>query len=244
MPATTPFTRRAALGLASAWPLSACAFSLGDLVTLKGSGQVVQMQPELAPFSALEVSDAMVVELQQGQPPGVLIEGDDNLLPALDLRVQDGVLSVRQQRSFKPTRLRIVVTIWQLESIRVAGSGVVRGGGALVAKRLDLRGGGSGVVNLGALTAERVDIKAGGSTVIKLAGQANAVDIAVGGSGVVEVSGLQARRVSVDGGGSGTAKVWAVDTLNGSVGGSSVLRYRGEPQLNLSKSGAGRFGNL
>lgn len=233
-------TRRSALGLvAAAWTLAGHAFGIGDLIPAKGSGRVVTQTPELPAFTGVEVSDALAVEIEQGQPPQVRLEGDDNLLALLDLQVHGAVLRLRQQRPFRPTRLRIVITVWQFDSIVVTGSAAVRAG-TLVAKELQLRGGGSGVVSLAALTAERVVLNAGGSSVIKLAGQANELQAALGGSAVVEASALQVRRVQVHAGGSAVAKVWARDTLDGGVSGSAGLRYKGEPQLTVSKTGAGR----
>jgi len=237
-------TRRAALGLAAAaWPLAGQAFSLGGLIPVKGSGRVLTQTPELPPFTGLEVGDALAVEIEQGQPPRLQLEGDDNLLALLDMEVRGGVLGLRQQRPFKATRLRIVVTVWQFDSIAVNGSAAVRAG-TLVAKELQLRGGGSGVMSLGALTAERVDLQGGGSTAIKLAGRANELHVSVGGSAAIAASALQVRRVKVSAGGSAVVKVWAADTLAGGVGGSAMLRYKGEPQLSVSKSGAGRVSRL
>lgn len=238
-------TRRHCLALAagSALPLHARAFELQQFLPATGSGRVVTQEPPVGSFSGVAVADAMVVDIEQAQPPGLFLEGDDNLLPLLDLRVEDGVLRVRQRRPLKPTRLRIVARVWQLESLAVSGSAVLRAE-TLVAKTLQLRGGDSGVLKLQALTAERVELQAGGSTVLRLAGRANELSLSAGGSAVAECAALQVRRVEARLGGSAAAKVWATDQLNASVGGAAVLRYRGDPQLALDSSGNGRIRKL
>lgn len=242
MPSTT---RRHCLALAAgaALPLHARAIDLQQFMPATGSGRIVTQEPPVGSFSGVAVADALVVDIEQAQPPGLFLEGDDNLLPLLDLQVQDGVLRVRQRRPLKPTRLRIVARVWQLDSLAVSGSAVLRGG-TLVAKTLQLQGSGSGVVKIEALMAERVVVQAGGSTVLRLAGRANELALSAGGSAVADCAGLQVRRVEASVGGSAAAKVWAADSLSGSVGGSAVLRYRGDPQLSLDSSGSGRIRKL
>jgi hypothetical protein len=238
-------TRRQCLALAAGAALlpQARAFDLQQFLPATGSGRVVTQEPPVGPFSGVSVTDALVVDIEQAQPPGLFLEGDDNLLPLLDLRVQDGVLRVRQRRPLRPTRLRIVARVWQLDSLEVDGSAVLRAD-TLVAKTLQLQGGGSGVVKIAALTAERVVVQAGGSTVLRLAGRANELALEAGGSAVVACEALQVRRVEASVGGSAAAKVWAADRLSGSVGGAAVLRYRGDPQLSLDSSGSGRIHKL
>ncbi|WP_425260132.1 GIN domain-containing protein [Rubrivivax sp. RP6-9] len=242
MPSTT---RRHCLALAAgaALPLQARAIDLQRFLPVTGSGRIVTQEPPVGSFGGVSVADALVVDIEQAQPPGLFLEGDDNLLPLLDLQVQDGVLRVRQRRPLKPTRLRIVARVWQLDSLAVSGSAVLRGDG-LVAKTLQLRGGGSGVVKLQALTAERVVVQAGGSTVLRLAGRANELALDAGGSALVDGAALQVRRVEARLGGAAAAKVWAADRLSGNVAGSAVLRYRGDPQLALDSSGSGRIRKL
>lgn len=236
--------RRAALLLAAAsWPLASCAFDFGSLLPVKGSGRVVNTELDVAEFDAIDVAGSVVLELVQGQPSHVSIETDDNLAPMIEVQVKNGTLTVHQRANLSPTRLRIVVKVWKLESLAVSGSGRVDAG-LLVAKNLRLRLGGSGLVRLDALTAETLDVQAGGSGLARVAGQANSLGASLGGSAQLDARALQVRRAAVTVGGSGQASVWASEALSGSVGGSGQLRYRGDPQLNMSRSGSGQVVRL
>ena len=232
-------SRRVALALAAAWPLAASAFDVHRLFGVKGSGRIARQPIDVGEFDGIELAGDVVCELSQNQPPRVMLEVDDNLLPLIEVTVKDRSLRLRKRESMSPTRLRLVVDVWRLERIVLSGSSTLRSD-KLVAKSLSLRVSGSGALRLPVLTAETLLLQAGGSGVIDVGGQANELSASLGGSGVLDASKLQVRRVSVALGGSAVATVWATDDLSGKTGGSSVLRYRGEPRVSVGSGGSSR----
>jgi len=235
--------RRSVLLAAAAWPLGAAAFDIGTLTTLRGSGHVTRTERALAAFHAIELSGAVRLVLEQGQPATLSVETDDNLQSHVKVEQHDGTLRLQWQGNLSPTRMHIVARVWNLQALDVSG-GALLTAPLLVAKSLQIKAGGGAVMRLESLTAEDVDVQAGGGAVVKLAGQANALNVAAGGAGLVDAQGLQVRRAAVSVGGSGVAKVWAVDALSGSVSGAGALRYRGDPKLSVVRSGVGQLARL
>ena len=236
--------RRAALVLAAAgWPLGSRAFDLGALLPARGSGHVTRIEYTVGAFSAITVGGSVKLVLEQGQPSLVSVETDDNLQSHIDVQVAGGTLSVQRHGNISPTRLSIVVKVWNLQALNVAGSALVSAP-VLVAQHLQLKLSGAGVVHLDALTTETLDVEMGGSAVVKVSGQANELNLSAGGAAQLDAYALRARRATVSVGGSAAAQVWASETLSGSVGGAGSLRYRGEPQLSVARGGAGRVSVL
>jgi hypothetical protein len=108
----------------------------------------------------------------------------------------------------------------------------------LACKQLTLRQSGSSVVAFEGLMAETLNVRLGGNAHLKLAGQANELELSMGGSSHADLAALTVRRVGVALGGSSQASVSAASTLSGSIGGSARLRYRGEPQVSVSRGGS------
>lgn len=187
----------------------------------------------LEAFSALEVSGSVSVELVQRQPAQAWADGSDAALSRLSLRVESGVLRLRNL----PSQLRMVLQVWALERIEVSGSAVVSAD-ELVAKRLALSVGGSAQVRFDRLTTEALAVKAGGSGGVRVAGRANEIDAAMGGSAGLEAREFRVRRAAVKLGGSSFASLWADDRLDGAIGGSSNLRYRGTPRVQVARGGS------
>jgi hypothetical protein len=239
-----PSRRRAALVLAAAgWPLAACAFDLGGLLPVKGSGRVTRTEIDIPEFDSVEASGSLVMELEQGQPPHASLETDDNLATRFDVRVERGTLRVQHRGAVSPTRLRLVVKVWKLQKIAVSGGASVSAA-ELVTKHLALQASGSGVLRLPRLTAETLDLQGGGSSAVTLGGRANALALSIGGSALLDARMLQVRRVSASVGGSGEASVWATDALSGAIGGSGTLKYRGDPEVSASRGGSASLTHL
>jgi hypothetical protein len=235
-PAVT-ISRRAALLWAAAWPLAAQAFDFKGLFSTQGSGRQVHRELELESFDTIRLGGDIALELVQGQPPRVLIDTDDDVLPQIEVVAGDGVLTVRRTGRLAPTRQRIVVQVWSLQRIELAGSATVSAA-ELVSKRLALDLSGAASVRIGRLTAESLIVQAGGSVLVSVGGRANELRATLGGSSALQAADFQVRRVGVTLGGSAAARVWAEDTLDGAVGGSSTLRYRGEPKVGVVRGGS------
>lgn len=221
---------------------AAQATNIAVLGGVRGSGTVVSQQRPVAPFSSLRLGGSVVVELRHGERPMVQVEVDDNLQPLVVLEWRDTVFRVSEQKRLKPTRQRIVVVTPTLDSVELGGSAVLRAE-AWSASRLTVKGGGSSVVKLQGVQLGSVFAELGGSSmlVLEAAPAATLATLAavLGGSSGLRAGALPAREVTLQVGGSAQATVWALDRLKAAASGAGGVRYRGTPQTELSRSGAG-----
>lgn len=182
-------------------------------------------------------TDARVV-IRQGERNGVVVEAEGNVLPLIDTHVEDGTLVVEDNRHFKSSSAKVVITARRLTHIGAGGSTTVVVAEGLQVPELSLSLGGSSALSLSAVSGTRLTAALGGSSALKMAGAADELSLSLGGSAVVQAEALEARAVSVFGGGSAQALVWARESLRVVAGGSVGVRYYGAIDPELTTAGS------
>lgn len=176
----------------------------------EGSGVLRRETREVGAFTAVRLDDALDLEITVGGETQVVVEADDNLLPLIDSRVDDGVLVLASHGSYQ-TRHRAVVRVRtpHLRDVALNGSGDV-----------DIRGLEAGELRLGIR----------GSGDIRATGRIEKLEALIEGSGDLRLGALRAEEARVRIDGSGDAEVNASRALDALVNGSGDIRYRGEPR--------------
>lgn len=229
----------AALGLPLTLPARAALWD----ERVEGSRRLIRQDRPLGSFHALALGLPAEVELRQGDSEGITLETDDNILPLVETRIEQGALQVRRLRrglELAPSALRVVLRFRELDDLAIGGAGSVTGTG-LKARRLHLAIGGSGRMVLNQLRAEEVEAAIGGSGNLRLSGGARRIGVSIGGSGDVLAEGLQAERGEVSIGGSGNVQVFVTERLEVAIAGSGRVRYWGDPQVESAVVGSGRL---
>jgi hypothetical protein len=229
--------------VAAALPSSALAFDWHMHPAVAGSGQVIHEERTVdGDFRALSLDTSAAVELRQGRPAAIEIEADDNVAKLIKVRLRDHTLLVSDERRYRATRAKVVITMPRVEQIATAGATALSAQG-LVAPRLRIAAAGSSAISLAALTAEVVEVDAAGSAALKMAGIANDLHAELGGSAALQAREFETWRVVIAAGGSAVATVWAKEGLHVQAGGSAALRYRGAPQVTSALGGSATLGS-
>ncbi len=247
--------------LVFAFALSACGIALPEMVT--GSGKMAAQTFDARDFDQIRVSTSGVVYIEQGDAFRVTVDADGNILPLLNVEVQQGVLMLGTKKPatlFQRETLIYRVTLPALSALDVSGSADVRvedfaaeslnvnvsGSGDvmfvnLAAPLLSTRVSGSGNVIVENLTAESVICELSGSGEVRLGGAADSLAVRISGSGDALAEGLKTSNAQVSVNGTGDALVWAVDSLDVVISGSGMVQYAGSPALTQTMSGSGEL---
>ena len=188
---------------------------------VRGSGVVRTESRDVSGFTEVWLGGSGDVIVEQSGDESLTVEAEDNLLPLLETRVEDGRLTLGTKRdvSISPTRpIRFHVTVKELTGFGVAGSGDVRVSG---------------------VETRRLSGEIAGSGSAKLSGTADDVRLSISGSGSYDAAALTARTATVAISGSGSATVNAAERLEANVSGSGSVRYLGSPSVNSHVSGSG-----
>ena len=78
------------------WNTPQWGFGMGTMYEggAPGSGKIISQTREVSGFQTISLDYPADVTVQQGAAESVKLEGDDNLLPQLSIRVTDGILRI------------------------------------------------------------------------------------------------------------------------------------------------------
>lgn len=227
-----------------------------------GSKNYITKNIEVKSFKHIKVvgSPDVIYTQSNGKEPKIEVYGSDNIVPLLEINVENTTLVVSFKKNTSitnPGKLEIRVSAPAVESMSVSGSGdiiipngistsglslKVSGSGDITGKNitcgnLDLSVTGSGDIELSNAKVQNVNAKVQGSGDIELSGTAMNANYQVTGSGDITAHKLKADHVQAGVSGSGDITCHAVETLKGKVSGSGDVGYKGDPDISFSKRG-------
>ena len=230
--------------IAAVLALSGCGLFRGDGV-IRGSGQMASEAREATGFSAVALQGSGEVLLTQGAAESLTIEAEDNILPLVTSRVQDGTLllgfsQADWRQAIQPTQpIRYILTVRDLASIELSGSGQVDASSLEIAD-LALLLTGAGEITIADLRAESLTIRLDGTGSLSVGGAVRQQSVRVTGSGNVEGGDLESQAAEVDISGTGDVTVWARERLSVQISGAGSVSYFGLPTVERRDiSGAG-----
>lgn len=216
----------------------ALALDLGFLKpAVAGSGPVVSEVRKMESFNALRASTSARVFVRQGDRDAVEVRGEANVVPLIEVRLENGSLVVEDARRYTSSTAEVMVTARRLGAIATSGSTAVVAEG-LKARALSLALGGSSTVTLRGAAVDSLQAALGGSSVLKASGTASALTLDLGGSSSVNAEQLQAKSGAINGGGSSQARVWVSDALTIALGGSASVGHFGTQRPTQATSGS------
>lgn len=206
--------------------LSAMACSISTIAVnpggqIQGSGNVVSENRSVSGFTSIALQGSANIYVTIGDTESVVVKTDDNILPLIETRVQNGqlIISTKDNTSYTTSAdpVRVDVAMKSLDDINLRGSGMI---------------------NVPELKGEAVNVNLPGSGNINVAGEVTHANINLGGSGIVSCSGLKAKTATVNLSGSGNVTIYASDSLDATLSGSGTIQYSGNP-TNVSKNVTG-----
>ena len=246
--------------LAIAFATLACSTTIPGV--LVGSGDVVTESFDVTDFDQIRLGTSGTLYVEQGDEFSLTIETDDNILPALNVDVTKGVLTLTADPKYtalQDTKLIYRVTVPELTALDVSGSGEIIVGD-LKSASLSMTVSGSGdtsfsnaeidllTINVNGsgnaifenIAAEDIIINVNGSGDVTLAGATESITITTSGSGKVFAEELKTSKADVAINGSGDANLWVTKAITVNISGSGEVHYWGAPKIELkNNSGSG-----
>ena len=206
----------------------------------RGKGASVQKQLDLPAITGIHLSISAEVRLSQGDRQAVSIKAQPNIVELINTEVKNGNWNISFTESVKGHGDIIIdLTVTDLESIGLSGSGSVHGQNAFHGLQdLELVISGSGDIKLD-FESESVECMLSGSGDMQLAGKVNQQEINITGSGDISAFDLATAQTRISITGSGDAEVQVSDQLEASIVGSGDVHYHGAPAVRSNIIGSG-----
>lgn len=205
---------------------------------------------EVGSFHSISSSLPCNIYFSQGDKREVRVESTEELAPKVLTTVENGTLKLKLEEGRYPKIiLRMVITVPDVESIELHGSGsLIHEGTLQVSKDLSVKVFGSGDVRFGHIVCDDFDASASGSGDINIASltASGKASVRVSGSGHARIQGeVAVRGMDLKSGGSGDIDLESV-TASGNVSartsGSGHIRLSEvnvEGDMDLKSSGSG-----
>lgn len=206
--------------------IAASASSFGKLNTggmfhfnfggVKGSGNVVTQARDLNDFHAVEVSNAIQVEITAQKDFAIEVQADDNITPLVRTEVTGGVLRISCDKHYSTSSpVRVRVSAPDIDGLDISG-----------ASNVTL----AGVKNSG------LTVEVSGASKVRVDGATSELKVEASGASKVDTSSLAAESCTVSTSGASNATVNAVSSLQADASGASHINYSGTAKNVIKKS--------
>ena len=224
----------------SAFAFSNCAAN-AFAKTVKGNGVIETRSFDVRGFDRIRFALPIAMTVSQDSEYSFELTADANVFDYIDVRVDDGVLTVGAAKGvrIKSMKGKVSVLLPAIKEIAAAGSGdIVLSECKIPAAVSRFNVSGSGSISAD-IEAESVFAKISGSGDILLRGKAENLKCSVSGSGGIQAFDLPAVNVDCTIAGSGSIEVNAQKTLAAKITGSGSVLYRNTPEVRMNISGSG-----
>ncbi len=217
------------------------------LIAFTSYGQSVKKTLNLSNFTGVDMGISGELYLKQGNTTKVVVETSNDRLEELEIEVHGNDLKIRNKRNMRwgrwssKERVTIYVTIAKVESLRLSGSGRIKGQGPIKAGDLELRVSGSGKMQLNT-DSQYLESSISGSGKIYVSGSSKENEVRISGSGELEAEDLKVEDYHVSISGSGNCRINVSKSIDARVSGSGDIYYSGNPQrVHSNVSGSGKI---
>lgn len=211
---------------------------------IKGNGKVVTETKTTGDYDAIKVGGSFDVNLVAGKEGKIILKGEENLLSAIKVEVEDNTLKIYVDKmvNIRPTsKIEITVPFEKISAVSLAGSGNLKTKDQIKSETFAAKLAGSGNVNLN-VDSNNFELNLSGSGDVTLKGSADKFTSKLAGSGNVNASDLKSKNVEANVAGSGNSIVNCEGNLTARVSGSGNIKYFGNPdKRDVKVSGSGNI---
>jgi len=223
--------------------LSGCFINLdpaGSLLTSSDEIERTYTATELGTFDRLDMGSAYRITVVPGNTPSMTVKGDRRDVEDLEFNIRANTMNVRYNKSrIRRYTLTIRITMPTLRGVALSGASKsdVSGFRNLSDLSIELSGASKAYFNL---QANRIDLDLSGASKIDFTGSGNMLQADVSGASELEGFDYPFADVTLDVSGASHAYVTTSNTLNVTANGASKVRYRGNPAIMQTVSGASK----
>ena len=189
---------------------------------IKGSGNVISEDRNLANFSSIKLIGSINVNIKFADHYNCTVIGDDNLVPFITTEVINNNLLVSIKKSYSTTE-KLVVNVNTPDYNEASISG-------------------SGDIDIIDFKNDYLALNISGSGDITANGEVRTLIVIIKGSGDIVSTELKSQSATITINGSGDAKIWASESISAQINGSGDIEYYGNPKNVTSKiNGSGEI---
>lgn len=225
------------------------AFLGRDEELIEPSDVIVTEDRPVSGFTGIDMGSFGEVIITQGDTESLTIRGSDNIVPLVKTTVQNGVLVITMENDVNITGmnsdnvLTFTIAVKDLKDLTVSGASKVTMD-TLATGDMSVDMSGAGNIKLGSLTADSLNVNISGVGNVEAAGEATIATIDISGAGSFQAPDLKVQTAEVNISGIGGVEIWVTDSLTGEISGGGSVKYYGNPSLDTTTTGVGKFESM
>lgn len=244
--------------------MQSCIVSFNDDTNcIKGTGSIVSEEVAVDPFNVVINETVVDVEIVQGVSQSVIVEGHQNMIDELSLRVSNNKLSIDLKGGcYNSFELKVYITVPNLTALTIESTGDMKLGsfdsiqslyvgikstgdlycnGTLIIDHLfEIESESTGKIELNVITDEIVAYMSGTGN-ITLSGSCNSQYIELSSTGSYSAFDLDSEDCEVKNSGVGDVKVYVTNNLDVSISSVGSVYYMGDPVVKVNDKGVGNL---
>ncbi|GAB1451269.1 head GIN domain-containing protein [Draconibacterium sp.] len=212
--------------------------------SIKGNGNVVEQTRKVKDFSKINVSRGMNVYISQGEFTKIVVKADENLLDAIETKIEGDELIIRATENIRSaTSKKVYITVPNLEEIEASSGSNIFSETKLVFKNLEVSTSSGSNVTL-EINSEKTDFSTSSGSNLILRGTANSFKGKASSGSNIKAEELTTENCESKA--SSGANIWitAKTDFSGDVSsGANIFVYGNPKNSNIEKSSGGNVLN-
>jgi hypothetical protein len=211
------------------------------LMSANSFGQAKETR-DVSGFTGVNFGIAGNLYIKLGSVFQVTIEGDSKYIRDVETIIKNGKLVIRRDNYnfFNNEKANVYVTMPEIKSLGLSGSGKATVEGTVKTDLLDLSVSGSGKISIPQVVLGEMNCSISGSGDIYLdGGEVGKADLSISGSGNYSGDNVVIKNFHAGISGSGSCSCNVSESLDASISGSGNVVYSGNPRMNVRASGSG-----
>ncbi|QZE13936.1 DUF2807 domain-containing protein [Halosquirtibacter laminarini] len=206
----------------------------------KGNGSITRVTKNIKNFSRLQVSNAINVNVREGEKYDVVVETDENLQDNIAVELNGDKLSIYVRKSIRNvTKMDVFITMPKLEGASTSSCGSIKGFGTFSCDALYVKASSAGDIDLN-IIAKRVDAKVSSAGNIDIKGTTNELYVSSSSGGDFDSKDLKSLVAKVRASSGARIRLNVKNAFIGQASSGANIRYSGNPEnVDVSTSSAG-----
>lgn len=208
-------------------------FSSCSKETVKGNGKVITTEIPISDYTKIlsEGNIDIEYEYKPGQPPCLRLELDENLVPLLKIKTDNGQLSFSSDKDLEPTVIKIYTSSSSLEEVVSKGSGNILLKGNVAGNKLKIEVSGKSDITAEDLKFNDFTVDISGQSHMQLKGLNINTTFDIKGDANVSAYELISQKVNCSIKGKGNLEIFASQELDINIKGKGEVTYTGNPPV-------------
>jgi hypothetical protein len=190
-------------------------------------------------FTGVKAMEGVSVYLKKGDKESVKVETTGTNPSNVITEISGSYLKVHMKDgNYRNSNAKAYVTYVQVDKLSASSAGSIYADAPIKASSMEVNASSAGTIEV-TLEANMVEANASSAGDVELKGKTKTLRVDVGSAGEVDTYDMEAENVEAEAASAGSAKVNVTRTLEARAASGGSIRYRGNPDKQITDSSSG-----